>query len=53
MKIVVRTNQILMDMNFLTIDANGFIGQMLCDELLRQGHSVRAAVRSTNTLSKE
>ena len=35
-------------MRFLVTGANGFVGQYLCDELLRQGHSVRAAVRSAN-----
>lgn len=39
-----------MDKKFLITGANGFIGQVLCDELLRQGHSVRAAVRSENSL---
>lgn len=33
-------------MRFLVTGANGFVGQPLCNELLRQGHSVRAAVRS-------
>lgn len=36
-------------MNFLITGANGFIGQVLCDELLRQGQSIRAAVRSSNS----
>jgi nucleoside-diphosphate-sugar epimerase len=39
------------DMKFLITGANGFVGQPLCTELLRQGHSVRAAVRSANTLA--
>jgi nucleoside-diphosphate-sugar epimerase len=38
-----------MDMKFLITGANGFIGQVLCDELLRQGQSIRAAVRSSNS----
>jgi nucleoside-diphosphate-sugar epimerase len=29
--------------------ANGFVGKPLCAELRRQGHSVRAALRSANT----
>lgn len=29
--------------------ANGFVGKALCAELRRQGHSVRAALRSANT----
>jgi len=33
-------------MNFLVTGANGFVGKSLCAELLRQGQSVRAAVRS-------
>lgn len=37
-------------MKFLITGANGFVGQPLCAELLRQGQSVRAAVRSANTL---
>ena len=39
-------------MKILTTGANGFVGQPLCTELLRQGHSVRAAVRAANTLAK-
>lgn len=37
-------------MKFLVTGANGFIGQHLCAELLRQGIVVRAAVRSANSL---
>ncbi|MBU2621778.1 MAG: SDR family oxidoreductase [Proteobacteria bacterium] len=37
-------------MNILITGANGFIGQVLCDELLRQGHSVRGALRSSNSV---
>ncbi len=33
-------------MKFLVTGANGFVGKYLCAELLRQGHFVRAAVRS-------
>ena len=36
-------------MQFLITGANGFVGQPLCAELLRQGQSVRTAVRSANT----
>ncbi|MDD2914298.1 MAG: SDR family oxidoreductase [Gallionella sp.] len=36
-------------MRFLVTGANGFVGKHLCAELLRQGHIVRAAVRSANT----
>ncbi len=36
-------------MRFLVTGANGFIGQYLCAELLRQGQSVRAAVRSASS----
>lgn len=35
-------------MKFLITGANGFVGKSLCAELLRQGQSVRAAVRSAN-----
>lgn len=35
-------------MKFLITGANGFVGKALCAELLRQGLSVRAAVRSPN-----
>ncbi len=37
-------------MKFLVTGANGFVGKLLCKELLRQGQSVRAAVRSGNSL---
>ena len=33
-------------MKFLVTGANGFVGRYLCAELIRQGHTVRAAVRS-------
>ena len=36
-------------MRFLITGANGFVGKPLCAELRRQGHSVRAALRSANT----
>ena len=36
-------------MRFLVTGASGFIGQGLCAELLRQGQSVRAAVRSATS----
>ena len=35
-------------MKFLVTGANGFVGKALCAELLRQGETVRAAVRSAN-----
>lgn len=35
-------------MRFLITGANGFVGQSLCAKLLRQGQSVRAAVRSAS-----
>lgn len=35
-------------MRCLVTGANGFVGQYLCAELLRQGQSVRAAVRSAS-----
>jgi nucleoside-diphosphate-sugar epimerase len=35
-------------MKFLVTGANGFVGHILCAELLRQGHAVRAAVRTKN-----
>jgi len=38
-------------MKFLVTGANGFVGKFLCAELLRQGHSVRAAVRSASPSS--
>ena len=38
-----------MTTKFLITGANGFVGKALCAELLRQGQSVRAAVRSANT----
>jgi len=34
--------------SLLITGANGFVGKPLCGELLRQGHSVRAAVRSAS-----
>lgn len=37
-------------MKFLITGANGFVGKPLCTELLRQGQSVRVAVRSANAL---
>lgn len=37
-------------MKFLVTGANGFVGQYLCTELLRQGHTVRAAVRSASPM---
>jgi len=37
-------------MRFLVTGANGFVGKPLCDELLHQGHAVRAAIRSTAQL---
>ncbi len=37
-------------MKFLVTGANGFVGKLLCKELLRQGQSVRAAVRSGRSL---
>src|SRR4030065_324654 len=36
-------------MRFLITGANGFVGKPLCAELLRRGHSVRAALRSAST----
>jgi GT2 family glycosyltransferase/nucleoside-diphosphate-sugar epimerase len=33
----------------LITGANGFIGQVLCDELLRQGQHIRSAARSSNS----
>lgn len=36
-------------MRFLVTGANGFVGNYLCAELLRQGHAVRAAVRSASS----
>lgn len=38
-------------MKFLITGANGFIGGWLCPELLRQGHTVRQAVRSLSAES--
>ena len=35
-------------MRFLITGANGFVGKFLCAELLRQGQSVRAAMRSAS-----
>lgn len=37
-------------MKFLITGANGFVGAALCAELLHQGHSARAAVRSASSL---
>jgi len=37
-------------MKVLVTGANGFVGKPLCAELLRRGQSVRAAVRSENTM---
>jgi len=37
-------------MRFLVTGANGFVGKPLCAELLRQGHAVRAAIRSSAQL---
>lgn len=37
-------------LRFLITGANGFVGKPLCAELLRQGQSVRAAVRQSNLL---
>ncbi|MDO8412823.1 MAG: SDR family oxidoreductase [Gallionellaceae bacterium] len=39
-------------MLFLITGASGFVGKSLCAELLRQGKSVRAAVRSTHSSMK-
>src|SRR4030067_672182 len=36
-------------MRFLITGANGFVGKPLCAELLWQGYSVRAALRSAHT----
>lgn len=36
-------------MKFLVTGASGFVGSALCTELLRRGHPVRAALRSTNS----
>ena len=38
-----------MTIKLLITGANGFVGKALCAELLQQGQSVRAAVRSANT----
>lgn len=38
------------NMRFLVTGANGFVGQYLCAELLRQGQSIRAAVRSASAI---
>ncbi len=38
-------------MKFLVTGANGFVGQYLCAELLRQSHTVRAAVRSASPVA--
>jgi nucleoside-diphosphate-sugar epimerase len=37
-------------MRFLVTGANGFVGKPLCAELLRQGHDVRGAIRSSAQL---
>ena len=37
-------------MRILVTGANGFVGRQLCAELLRQGHEVRAAIRSSAQL---
>jgi len=37
-------------MRFLVTGANGFVGRPLCAELLRQGHAVRGAIRSSAQL---
>jgi len=37
-------------MRFLITGSNGFVGKPLCAELLRQGHAVRAAIRSSAQL---
>ncbi|MEQ1742436.1 MAG: SDR family oxidoreductase [Candidatus Nitrotoga sp.] len=37
-------------MKFMISGAGGFVGKALCDELLRRGQSVSAAVRSGNSL---
>jgi len=36
------------EMKILVTGANGFVGRLLCAELLRQGYTVRSAVRSAN-----
>jgi UDP-glucose 4-epimerase len=36
-------------MNILITGANGFVGRTLCTELLRCGHSVRGALRQSNS----
>jgi len=36
-------------MRYLVTGANGFVGKPLCAELLRRGHSVRAAVRTASS----
>lgn len=37
-------------MKFLITGANGFVGKSLCAELLRQGRSIRVAVRAADSL---
>ena len=39
-------------MRFLITGANGFVGKVLCAELLRQGQSVRAAVRQAKQMQE-
>lgn len=38
-----------MFMKYLITGTNGFIGKLLCAELLRREHAVRAALRSANS----
>ena len=40
-------------MKVLVTGANGFVGQPLCEELLRRGYQIRAAVRSHGQLSAD
>ena len=40
-------------MKFLITGANGFVGTALCAELLRRGHTIKAAVRSTHSCIRE
>ena len=39
-------------MKFLVTGADGFVGKPLCSELLRQGQSVRAALRSAKQVAE-